>query len=115
MRSKLHFLPLALIIATSLRCSDGPTQPTPVALDLNGTWTMNGTNVHGVEVQVRQISRSVTFGLGPTFEFQGTLTQGGLLAGQVVLDSYWRYDLRGTPTPTRIELTGDGYFLRLAR
>ena len=54
MRSRQRFVPLALIIASSLRCGDGPTQPraltpapftTPTPPDLNGDWT--GTFVGG--------------------------------------------------------------------
>ena len=58
MRHRFHFLPLALVLASGLRCGDGPTQPgaltptpiptpnpTPAPPDLNGEWT--GTFVGG--------------------------------------------------------------------
>ena len=130
MRSKLHFFSLVLIIASSLGCSDGPTQPrtqpptqpqTEPPIDLSGPWLLAYTRGPvAKQVEVHQVGRSVTFERDRFLQFNGALSLDNLLAGQVVQYDPWessteRYTVSGRPTPTKIELTGDGHLLTLTR
>ena len=116
MRFRFRNWLLFLVIASSLRCGDGPTQPTPVALDLDGAWTLT-VNDQSAAIVVQDFASSVFFEWG-FFEFKGTHDQYGGLSGRLThrtMLGLKRYDLRGTATSTRIELSGDGYSLLLTR